>query len=157
LEVIVRRVIFISGLVLVLAACAEYPTPNLTTPNAAATAAKPTEAPVPTFTPIPTETIAASGIEGVILMGPACPVEQENVPCPDYPVEATLAVLDAAEATLAEIKSDVQGYFRIELPPGTYTLQPKPLNAIQRGAPQSVTVTAGQFISVTVTYDSGLR
>lgn len=120
-----------------LAACAELPL---------ASEATETPAPAP----------AESGLEGLVTIGPGCPVQQLDTPCPDAPFQATLAVLDASGAAIAQVQSDEQGYFKIALPPGTYTLQPQG-NKIQHAPEQAVTVTAGQFISVTVLYDSGLR
>lgn len=137
-------------LMLVSAACAEIPIPG-----EAGTA---TSLP-PTLTqPPPTATPAPSGIEGQTLMGPACPGPvRVDTPCPDTPVQATLTILNLAGEQVTQIKSDEQGRFTLRLPPGTYTLQPEPLNAVQHGMPISATVTAGEMLSVTITYDSGIR
>jgi hypothetical protein len=141
-----------------LAACAELPLPG-----GAATAEPPTVAPTVVDVPkaVATATVLApliteSGIEGFVTIGPNCPVMRVDTPCPDAPLQATLSVLNAKGAAVAEVQSDMQGYFKVTLPPGAYTLQPQ-ANKIQHAAEQQVTVTAGQFISVTVQYDSGIR
>jgi len=137
-------------LMVVSAACAEVPIPG--------EAETPT-APPPTATqPAPTGTPAPSGIEGQTLMGPACagPVRIDT-PCPDTPIQTTITVLNASVEQVTQVKSDEQGLFTLLLPPGTYTLQPEPLNILQRAEPITVTVTAGAFVSVTITYDSGIR
>ena len=55
---------------------------------------KPTPTPVP---PTPT-TGPASGVEGIVLVGPTCPVERLGDPCPDKPVAVNLALYDARYA-----------------------------------------------------------
>ncbi len=141
-----------------LAACAELPLPG-----DAAITEEPTVLPTAVDVPkviatatAPAPITAESGIEGLVTIGPSCAVIKMDTPCPDMPMQATLVVLDAQGVAVAEAQSDAQGYFKVTLPPGAYTLQPQG-NKIQRAAEQAVTVTAGQFISVTVQYDSGIR
>jgi len=99
----------------------------------------------------------ASGIEGQVLIGPMCPVMQEGVPCPDQPYQATIAVLDENRKKVTDFQSDAQGNFKIGLKPGTYILVPESPNHMTRGGEQTATVIEGQFIRVTITYDSGIR
>lgn len=99
---------------------------------------------------------ADSGIQGLVLIGPACPVVRVDAPCPDKPFQAALTVLDPAGRPAAQLQSDENGFFQVALPPGTYRLHPE--RSLRAGAPdQDVVVSAGQWVSVTVTYDSGLR
>ncbi len=147
---------WLSPVALALAACAtagpgSAPTsPPARTPPPAATLA---------LTPAPSQPAAnSSGIEGQILIGPACPgpVSAAN-PCPDQPYQATVRVLDAAGRLVTEFESDAQGRFRVPLPPGAYTLEPQSPGALPHAGPQSVTVAAGQYTTLTLTYDSGIR
>ncbi len=98
-----------------------------------------------------------SGIEGQVLIGPMCPAMQADVPCPDRPFQATITVLDENRHKVADFQSDEQGNFKIGLKPGTYILVPEAPNAMPRAGEQTVTVIEGQFIRVTITYDSGIR
>ena len=138
----------LSLLAILSAACAEVPIPgeaNTPTPPAATQR-------------LSTETPAPSGIEGQTLMGPACPGPvQVDTPCPDTPVQATITILNANTEQIAQVESDSQGLFTINLPPGVYTLQPEPLSVIQHAEPMTVTVVAGDFVSVIIAYDSGIR
>jgi hypothetical protein len=61
--------------------------------------------------------------------------------------------------TLTTTTSDTDGYFRIALPPGRYTLRPgNRIGAILPIAqPVTVTVVPRRFTSVTVPFDSGIR
>ena len=100
---------------------------------------------------------ADTGVAGQILIGPRCPVVQEDTPCPDQPYQATLTVLDQSGQPVAQFKSDAQGKFRVSLSPGVYTLRPESSDNFTRAAEQSVVVTSGQYTLVTITYDSGIR
>ncbi len=106
----------------------------------------------PTATPAP-----GGGIEGVVLIGPMCPVMRADTPCPDRPYAAVISVLDAERAPVAQFESDDQGRFRLALAPGEYLLSPESPDGFTRGGEQLVTVSAGRFVSVTIHYDSGIR
>ena len=98
-----------------------------------------------------------SGIEGQVLIGPMCPVMQANIPCPDEPFQATITALDENRDKVTQFASDAQGDFKIGLKPGTYILVPEAANAMTRAGEQTVTVIEGQFVRVTLHYDSGIR
>ena len=98
-----------------------------------------------------------SGIEGQVLIGPMCPVMQANIPCPDQPFQATITVLDENRHKVTQFDSDAQGNFKIGLKPGTYILAPESPNHMTRAGEQTVAVIEGQFIRVTINYDSGIR
>ena len=126
------------------------PTPATPTPagDAAATARAGSRTTVP---------VTESGIEGAVTIGPTCPVQRIDSPCPDRPYEATIVVLDSGRHLVAEARSDAQGTFRVPLPPGTYTLSPQSLAALPYAAEQTVTVSPGRFASVHIQFDSGIR
>lgn len=101
-----------------------------------------------------------SGISGLVLIGPLCPVEQEGVPCPDGPFEAQVRVRSLPEGDLVDtVRSGADGRFRIALEPGSYRLEPlSPGEGVPpSAAPVDVTVEPGAFAEVTITYDSGIR
>jgi hypothetical protein len=72
-------------------------------------------------------------------------------------MQAVLALLDANGRRVVEFETDASGYFRVELPPGSYVLEPQPGPGIASASPQAVTVVEGAFTSVLVPYDSGIR
>jgi hypothetical protein len=107
----------------------------------------------------PTAT-ANSGIDGLALTGPTCPVENVSSPCPPRPIAAPIEVSLAGGSSGQQIQSDSSGRFSIVLPPGEYTVRPLAITNQAFPAPgpaQTVTVVAGQFVQVTVTYDTGIR
>lgn len=120
-------------------------------------------APAATRTPAPA---GASGVEGIVLVGPTCPVERIDSPCPDRPAAVTLAAYVGAPAggqIAGTAASGADGRFRLALPPGTYTLQRAPCPATGRGCtfPRiialPVTVRIGAFTAVVVHGDTGIR
>jgi hypothetical protein len=98
-----------------------------------------------------------SGIEGTVVAGPQCPVERVDSPCPDQPIEATVAVSTLGGDVVARAKSDRGGRFRVSTQPGAYTLSVEGLTGIRFAKPVSVTVRPGEFAQATVVVDTGIR
>jgi hypothetical protein len=99
-----------------------------------------------------------SGLEGLVTVGPQCPVVRVGESCPDLPYAAMLELWQAG-VLVARFSSDAQGKFRVVVKPGSYSLEPKspPGKLLPTAGPQTVTVLEGQFSSVAVVYDSGIR
>jgi hypothetical protein len=102
---------------------------------------------------------ATSGITGMVLIGPMCPVMRADEPCPDQPFAATLLIRDSQGRQLCTVTSGDDGHFQVALPPGSYEVVPLAggVSGLPFAAAQWVTVTPGQYTAVTVTYDSGIR
>jgi len=101
----------------------------------------------------------ASGVQGVIVLWPTCPVERIGHPC-EKPVAATVDIETSAGHVLMHCKSDASGKFRIALAPGSYVLRPEPLrpgSGLPRPVPQPVVVLKGLFTTVRLVYDTGIR
>jgi hypothetical protein len=99
-----------------------------------------------------------SGIRGLALVGPQCPVVTAESPCPDEPFHGTIQVLDASGAVVADGRTGDDGSFEIALEPGTYVVTAE----LEAGSPPfvkpvDVTVEAGTFAEVNVTIDTGIR
>jgi len=108
--------------------------------------------------PVPLPPATDSGVEGYVLMGPACPVMQVGVPCPDKPYAARLSILtDGALFKVGEVQADAAGYFRLALSPGRYVLRPESPGRMPHAGPISFAVQAHRFTRVDVAYDSGIR
>jgi hypothetical protein len=101
---------------------------------------------------------ASSGIEGQVLIGPRCPVERADSPCPDQPIAALVSFKDPAGKFLGPARAGDDGRFRIDLSPGTYTVLAHEISDNPRIArPRAVTVEPGAFASITLVIDSGIR
>jgi hypothetical protein len=102
---------------------------------------------------------ANTGVEGVMTIGPTCPVQRIDQPCPDRPFAGEVSVRDGSDSEVADVHADATGHFRVDLAPGTYQLVPvSPHPGVPPfGKPQSVAVVAGAYTHVTLQYDSGIR
>ena len=101
-----------------------------------------------------------SGIEGLVLIGPTCPVEQVGQDCDDKPYAGQVRIFDAATGeVVATARSGEDGRFRVALPPGSYRLEPVAPSAsgLPFGKPIDVEVRAHIYEHVTVSFDSGIR
>ena len=106
------------------------------------------------FTPAPS---GESGVEGTVTIGPTCPVQRIESPCPDRPYEAAITALDASGHVAAQTRSAADGRFRMLLPTGTYTLRTESTGALPRAWEESVVVESGRFATIQIVLDSGIR
>ena len=99
-----------------------------------------------------------SGVAGLVLVGPTCPVQRVDDPCPDRPLAAALLVRDAAGRPVCATASGDDGRFRAALPAGDYVLDPgSPEPRWPRGSATAVTVRDGRWTEAVVEFDSGIR
>lgn len=101
-------------------------------------------------------------VEGTVTIGPNCPVQQPNVPCPTTP-EAYAArkveIYDSGHKTLLRTENiDSQGNYADVLPAGSYVVDLKK-TGIDRSSdvPKSVTLAAGAAVRVDINIDTGIR
>jgi hypothetical protein len=113
---------------------------------------------IPATTTTTATATATSGIEGQILLGPTCPVEREGVPC-EQPYKATVVIWDPGRTQrVLTFDSDDEGRFHVALSPGDYYIEPQgDERGLPRPEPQTLTVPADTFVSVTLRYDTGIR
>jgi hypothetical protein len=103
---------------------------------------------------------ASSGITGQVLIGPTCggPVSADpSTECADQPYPTTVQVLDSSGQLITQFTTDAEGRFRIALQPGSYTLHPASTGRLPTASDQDIQVVGGQYLTVTITYDSGMR
>lgn len=109
--------------------------------------------------PVACHPTATSGITGLVLIGPMCPVVSIDEPCPDRPFVAKLIVRNAQGTAICTTASHEDGRFQIGLSPGAYVLDPQSgvPGGLTHAAPMPVTVEPNRYTDVTITFDSGLR
>jgi hypothetical protein len=101
---------------------------------------------------------AGAGIQGRVVLGPMCPVQRAESPCPERPIQADITVAGSDGKTVATGHSGSDGAFRISLKPGSYTVTAKQSDSgLAFGKPVSVDVPAGTFVHVNLLVDSGIR
>ncbi len=99
-----------------------------------------------------------SGIRGIVLYGPTCPVERPGNTC-ERPYVANLSFQRAAlRGATAHARSGTDGRFSVRLAAGRWLVK---VNAgaslYPRASSRVVSVTARHFTNVTIQVDSGIR
>ena len=100
---------------------------------------------------------AQQGVEGVVLIGPQCPVQSTANPCPDLPYQASIYVRSRGGAFVTRVSSGADGTFRVGLRPGLYTLEPESGDPFPVAGPQDVEVVSDEYSQVTISFDTGIR
>ncbi len=100
---------------------------------------------------------AAQGIDGIALLGPRCPVQSEQNPCPDTPYDARITIRTASGDFITRIRTGEDGRFRVGLAPGGYVLEPEEGDPFPAATAQDVEVTEGHYTEVVVSFDTGIR
>jgi hypothetical protein len=102
-----------------------------------------------------------TGIAGVALAGPVCPVE--TVPpdpdCAARPVAgAVVLIRQAGGSEVARVVTAADGSFFAEIPAGDYVVEPQPIEGMM-GTAGAVDVTVGEGLAaqVQLDYDTGIR
>jgi hypothetical protein len=101
-------------------------------------------------------------LSGIVTIGPNCPVEQQNNPCPTQPsayaARKILVYTETKSKLLFTVDIDSQGLYVIDLAPAKYTIDLKP-NGIDRTAdlPKVVDIHANVVTRLDVNIDTGIR
>jgi hypothetical protein len=98
-----------------------------------------------------------SGVEGLVVRGPLCPVLQSGVPCPDEPHEADVRILTANGDVVATVHTDKGGRFVVKLEPGGYVLVGVEQAELFFAKPVDVVVKPHAFTRAVVVFDTGIR
>jgi hypothetical protein len=119
----------------------------------------PNPEPLPSPAPAPSPK-SVGYISGHVTIGPNCPVERIDQPCPPSPEAYTSreAVVYAGDgATVVKrIHLDVKGNYKVAVTPGNYFVQIQPAG-IRAGDKKYVTVKSGENVTVDFDIDTGIR
>jgi len=102
-------------------------------------------------------------IEIEVVAGPVCPVEREppDPACDPGPVDGARILIqpgDGRDIVVGEATSDASGRATVEIAPGDYIVLGIDVEGLMgRPEPATVTVSPGQAVMVTLTYDTGIR
>ncbi len=104
--------------------------------------------------------LAAGFVKGTVTVGPLCPVERADRPCPVPPETYTsrnVLVYEADQTTMKTKRAlSTTGSYSISLSPGTYWVQIDPAG-IGEGEKKQVSVTAGNTVTTDFDIDTGIR
>lgn len=140
---------------------ARVPHPTTTVripPSPSTTTARITVVTTSTTTPA-----GGSGVNGVVLFSPICPVERipPDPQCAPRPGAADVQLVGLDGGVAAQGRAGSDGRFSIVVAPGRYTVAataPSPgLGRFCQADPDQVSVGAGTFVSVAVACDTGIR
>jgi hypothetical protein len=97
---------------------------------------------------------------GRVTQSPMVPVERADHPVPPGPVVgAHIVISELAGNRVATVVTDMQGWYRVELPPGSYRVEMLRVGrfGVSKDLPASAIVRAGQETRLDVSVDSGIR
>jgi len=98
-----------------------------------------------------------SGIRGLVLYGPTCPVQRPGLTC-ERPYRAWITIKREPSGTVAtRVRSHANGRFSARLVAGRYLLEPGNGKPYPRAQSRTVTVSRHRFSTVTIRFDSGIR
>jgi hypothetical protein len=104
--------------------------------------------------------VSTGNVSGHVTIGPFCPVEREDQPCPVPPeaYSSRKVVVYESNGTTIKQRNDInaQGNYNIALAPGNYFLQIDPAG-IGPGEKKPALVKAGQTTVVNFDIDTGIR
>lgn len=109
---------------------------------------------------IATTSLKQSGITGMVLLGPQCPVVREGEECPDKPFATKLVVITPdGSSVIKEFSSNASGEFRVEVLPGTYAIRSAGISHTLPycGSTGEIVVVANTYTSAAVSCDTGIR
>ena len=102
-----------------------------------------------------------SGVEGVVTIGPTCPVMREgDTSCSDKPYLTSIQIIQIGSpksSPFATVQTDKNGKYKIMLPPGDYALQPVGGPVLPRCETQEVTLVPAKIIKMDLYCDTGIR
>jgi hypothetical protein len=101
-----------------------------------------------------------TGIRGLVLLGPLCPVEIEGQPCPDQPYATGLVVTNVDGAReLKQFSSNTDGSFLVDVPAGEYAIRSAAAAAVLPycATNETVIVRPGGYTEAIVYCDTGIR
>lgn len=106
----------------------------------------------------PADTEISSGIRGIVLLGPQCPVARVGELCDDVPYSTTVRIFRAGSSNPHLIvHSNAQGRFEAPLEPAVYTFMAQGGEPFPVCGSTDVTVALNTFTDVILMCDTGIR
>lgn len=100
-------------------------------------------------------------LEGKVTIGPFCPVERFDSPCPippgTYISRQAVVYQSDGKTEVVKVSLDQNGNYRLELSPGDYLVDIVPGAGIAKSVPKAVIIQAGQTAKLNFDLDTGVR
>lgn len=106
---------------------------------------------------------AVGTLAGKVSIGPICPVERIDTPCPVPPETYTsrefLVLSSDKSKTITSFHADANGNYNISLPPGGYvvTSAKTGIGYMSKDLPRTVIIKANQTTILDISVDMGIR
>ena len=100
---------------------------------------------------------SGTGIYGLLVASPTCPVERIGQPCPPRPVVAEIDIRTTDGSTAAFTHTDSAGRYAVSVRPGHYALIVITGATFPRCPSREVTVSSGSPLRADITCDTGIR
>ncbi len=102
----------------------------------------------------------STGIQGLVHVGPQCPVVRVGEDCPDKPFKTSLSVTTPdGSRVIKNFSSDESGHFSVNVPAGSYAIRSAAAANVLPYCSTNATivVTVNAFTFADVSCDSGIR
>ncbi len=104
----------------------------------------------------------AGVLAGKVTIGPICPVEREDMPCPIPPEVYTsremIVYTSDGKTVVARAHLDATGHYHFDLAPGTYTVDMSDSGmASSPVLPSKVEIRSGKRTELDIDIDTGIR
>ena len=109
---------------------------------------------------ISTSNTSNSGIQGLVTIGPTCPVVRmpPDPKCADKPFSAGFNIVNLSGQIVKSFISDAKGKFSVSLLPGEYVLANIPApGSYPRFSQQNINVPRDKYLEINLQLDSGIR
>jgi hypothetical protein len=104
------------------------------------------------------ESTPGTGIEGTVSFSPTHGGPIKEGEPGSAPLANAALVIETASGSIKTVTTDAQGHFKIELPPGRYSLRTEKTGMRgRRCALVDIEVSAGEFKQVQLNCDTGMR
>ncbi len=100
---------------------------------------------------------SSAHVSGQVLLGPSCPVETAESPCPPTPLSGAKVEIVQDGKVTSSGETDGQGEFTLDAPTGTVTVRAETTEGLPSETSQTVDLQEDQTATVTLTLDSGIR
>jgi len=103
--------------------------------------------------------VFATGVSGRVVVGPQCPIERTDTPCPDAPYDGVVDILvdDPERELIARVRTDAEGFFATALPAGSFIIAVQTNGVFPVCSEEQVVVAENEVTDISVTCDSGIR
>jgi Carboxypeptidase regulatory-like domain len=96
-------------------------------------------------------------VTGTVLLGPTCPVETLDSPCPPAPAAGAAVEVSKTGEVFATTTTDADGRFALTAPTGDVEVRARSAEGVPSEDVRVLTLSAGDDVELELTLDTGIR